>query len=146
MKKPDTGNKTSVFLVEDHNLVRRVMGQLIQRDPSLTLCGTAPTAEIALALIPDLNPQLTVVDISLPGMNGIELIHLLHQKYPHMRLLALSGHDESIYGAPVMQAGGHGYVMKGKVDEIEEALHQVSRGSTYLSPQLRAILNSSPNH
>jgi DNA-binding NarL/FixJ family response regulator len=134
---------TSVFIVEDHKILRRVMTQLIQRTPSLRLCGTAASAEAALEQIPTCRPQLVLIDVSLPGMNGIELIRILHGKYPDLMLLAVSGHDESVYGAQAIAAGARGYVMKGEVEKIREAIRQVRNGHIYLSDTVRAVLNNS---
>ena len=136
-------NVISVFIVEDHKMVRRVMGQLIQRSPDLNLCGEAPSAEAALAQIPACQPQLVLVDISLPGMNGIELIRILHEQYPEMWTLALSAHDESIYASQALRAGARGYVMKEKTENLLEAIRQVRNGDIYLSDKLRTILDGS---
>lgn len=134
---------TSVFIVEDHKVVRRVIGQLIQRSPDLSLCGEAPSAEAALAQIPACQPQLVLVDISLPGMNGMELIRILHEQYPDMWTLALSAHDESIYASQAIRAGARGYVMKEKTENLLEAIRQIRRGNIYLSDKLRPILDGS---
>ena len=141
MKSPIGEDLTNVFIVEDHNLVRRAMGQMIQRTPGLSLCGEAATAEAALAKIPACKPQLVLIDISLPGMNGIDLIRVLHEKYPSMLLLALSGHDESVYGALAIHAGARGYVMKGKREKVMEAIRHISNDHIYVSDKLRAILD-----
>jgi DNA-binding NarL/FixJ family response regulator len=143
MSQPNTLDITDVFIVEDHKMVRHVLGQLIQRAPDLNLCGEAPSAEEALVQIPDCQPQLVLVDVSLPGMNGIDLIRILHEKYPDMLLLALSGHDESVYGAMAIRAGARGYVMKGKIEEAQEAIRRVLNGDIYLSDNMRAILDGS---
>jgi YesN/AraC family two-component response regulator len=82
-------------------MVRRLTGKWIQRTPGLSLCGEAASAEAALVQIPDCQSQLVLVDVSLPGMSGIELIRILHEAYPNMLLLALSGHDERMYGEKV---------------------------------------------
>jgi DNA-binding NarL/FixJ family response regulator len=131
----------SVFIVEDHDLVRRMLGKLIRRNPELTLCGESPSAEEALLEIPDCQPQLVLVDVSLPGLNGIELIRILHEKYPQMWVLAISGHDESVYAKPALQAGARGYVMKGKIENVEEAIRQVRDGEIYVSEAMQTRLN-----
>jgi DNA-binding NarL/FixJ family response regulator len=132
---------TRVFIVEDHAMVRRMLGKLIDRIPELTLCGTAASAEAALAQIPVQNPQLVLVDISLPDMNGIELIRILHERWPAIRTLTLSGHDERLFAIQALRAGARGYVMKGKVEKVVEAIHQVRNGEVYISEALRASLD-----
>ena len=140
MTQSNPADSIRVLIVEDHELVRRALKKLIQRSSVSTWCGEAASAEAALDLIPECRPQLVLIDISLPGMNGIELIHVLHEKYPDLWLLALSAHDESVYGVRAIEAGAHGYVMKEKVDKVLEAIRQVSNGHLYVSDALRAVL------
>lgn len=143
MIAPDSPNTIPVFIVEDHKLVRRVLRMLIQRSPDFSLCGEADSAEVALVEIPDCRPELVLIDVSLPGMNGIELIRILHETYPEMLLLALSAHDESFYGPQALNAGAHGYVMKEKSEHLLEALQHIRNGGIYMSDRLRSILESS---
>ena len=75
-------DETSIFIVEDHRLVRHMLGKLIRRNPDFTLCGRAATGEAALEQIPACQPKLVLVDVSLPGIDGIELIRILHERYP----------------------------------------------------------------
>ena len=121
----------NVFIVEDHKIMRRVMGQMIRSTPGLNLCGEAASAEAALVQIPTCWPQLVLIDISLPDMNGIELIRILHEKYPDMLLLAVSGHDESVYGVQAIHAGARGFVMKGAVEKVREAIRHIHNGLYY---------------
>lgn len=134
-------NSTSVFIVEDHEVVRRVLSQFIERLPDFNLCGVAATAEAALVQIPDYQPQLVLVDVSLPGMSGIELIRILHEQYPAMWTLAVSAHEEGVYAGQALNAGARGYVMKGKTEQLREALRQVSSGNIYLSERMEIMLN-----
>lgn len=130
----------NVFIVEDHAAVRKMLGRLIRRSDGLALCGEAGSAEAALEQLPSCGPQLVLVDISLPGMDGIELIRVLHERYPHLVLLAISGHDESVYAVPAIRAGARGYVMKGEVLKVAEAIRQVCNGNVYASDEVRAKL------
>lgn len=130
-----------VFIVEDHPAVRKMLGRLIRRSDGLALCGEAGSAEAALEQIPACGAQLVLVDISLPGMDGIELIRVLHDRYPHLLSLAISGHDEGVYAVPALRAGAHGYVMKGEVLKVGEAIRQVRNGEVYASDEVRAKLD-----
>lgn len=127
-----------VFIVEDHDAVRRTLGRLITRTADLTLCGEAASAEAALELIPGCVPGLVLVDISLPGMDGLELIGILKERYPELLTLAVSGHDESVYAIPALRAGARGYVMKGKITNVAEAIRHVNDGGIYASDEVRA--------
>jgi DNA-binding NarL/FixJ family response regulator len=124
----DPEGSIRVFIVEDHHLVRRVMGKWVGRTPGLVLCGEAASAEVALEKIPECRPRLALVDISLPGMTGIELIHILHEKYPDLWLLALSAHDKSLYGEMAVGAGAREYIMKDKVEQVQEAIGRLLNG------------------
>ena len=132
---------TRVFLVEDHAVVRRMLSKVIARTDGLVLCGQAETAEEALAHLPGCQADLALVDISLPQMDGIELIGILHERYPSLLTLAVSGHDESLYALPALRAGARGYVMKGKIARVVEAIHHVCNGGLYASDAVRARLD-----
>lgn len=131
----------AVFLVEDHDVMRRMLGKMIRRAPDLALCGEAASAEVALAEILASGAQLVLVDISLPGMDGIELIRILHEQRPQLLTLAVSGHDESVYGVRALRAGARGYVLKGELLKVAEAIRQVRDGGLYASDRVRAGLD-----
>jgi DNA-binding NarL/FixJ family response regulator len=134
---------TSVFIIENHDVVRRMLAKLIDRAAGLTLCGESASAEEALLQIADCRPDLALVDISLPGIDGIKLIHILHEQYPHLLMLAVSGHDESIYALPALRAGARGYVMKGHLLNVVDAIRHVRGGDIYVSEKVRALLDGS---
>ena len=126
-----------IFIVEDHDAVRGMLGKLIARAPGLVLCGEAASAEAALAQISTCNPRLVLVDVSLPGKDGIELIRLLHERDPDLLTLAISGHDETIYAEAALQAGARGYIMKGKLTKVAEAIRHVCNGGIYVNEAMR---------
>lgn len=130
-----------VFIVEDHDAVRKMLGRLIQRSDGLSLCGQAESAEAALEQLPACDVQLVLVDVSLPGTDGIELIRILHERYPDLLSLAISGHDESVYAIPALRAGARGYVMKGEVLKVAEAIRHVRDGGIYASEEVREKLD-----
>jgi DNA-binding NarL/FixJ family response regulator len=106
------GNVRRVFLVDDHPLIRKGINDLISEQPDLQVCGEAGSAPQAVAAIARLKPDLVIVDISLPGRDGIELIKDLRSRHRAMPILALSMHDEALYAERVLHAGARGYVMK----------------------------------
>lgn len=130
-----------VFIVEDHEMVRRLLAKLIEQTPGVALNGTAGSAEEALEQIAENQPQLVLVDVSLPGMDGIELISVISKRWPHIRTLAVSGHDESLYAQAALQAGARGYVMKGKAVQVAEAIRAICNGELYLSEVVRKALD-----
>ena len=118
-------------------MVRQLLGKLIEQSPGLTLQGSAESAEEALEyLANDKRPDLALVDISLPGMDGIELIGIMKERWPEILTLAVSGHDESLYARAAFKAGARGYVMKGKLVSVREAIRQVVDGGRYVSEGL----------
>lgn len=143
MSQSNEDKTIRVFIVEDHEMVRNVLSKLINFSDGLTLCGVADSAEQALELIPASRPDLVLADVSLPGLSGIELIQILSEKYPDLWLLALSAHDESVYGVRAIEAGARGYVMKDQVNKLLKAIRLVSTGGLYVSDRLKAILDNS---
>ena len=125
-----------VFIVEDHPLMRNMMSTYIDELPELTVCGSVRTAEEALDQLPG-HTELVLVDISLPGMSGIELIREVQSRWPHLLCLVCSGHDEASYVERSLEAGAHGYVAKGSPSELTDALRCLRKGESYLSASLR---------
>src|SRR3954471_13516778 len=94
-----------VLLVDDHPVVRHGIAQLIKPEPDLTVCGEAESAPAALEIMRNERPDLAVLDISLQGTNGIELIKLMRAEMPKLCILMLSMHDESLYALRALRAG-----------------------------------------
>jgi len=129
--------KKKIFIVDDHPVLRDGLTEMLNRSSELRVCGEASTAEEALERIPALAPDLVVVDLSLPGMNGIDLVKALKVRIPSIRILVLSMHDESLHAERAMRAGARGYVMKHQVaKEVQDAVRTVLGGELYLSPKL----------
>ncbi|TVR18340.1 MAG: DNA-binding response regulator [Balneolaceae bacterium] len=128
-----------IYIVDDHPLMRKGLAMTIDKEIGYDVCGQAESAEQALAEIVKLNPDAAVVDISLPGMNGIELIkNVLHQK-PNLKILVVSRHDEELYAERALRAGAKGYLMKLEAAEILiTALRQIINGGIYLSEKIGA--------
>jgi len=136
-----TGQKARIMLVDDHPIVRDGLHPMIERDPALCVCGEAGSAEEALALVASAQPDLVTVDVFLEGVNGIELTKMLTDRYPGIRILILSMHDESLYAERALRAGAMGYVMKQAPSRtILAAIHMVLEGQRYVSDALRDIL------
>jgi DNA-binding NarL/FixJ family response regulator len=128
-----------IFLVEDHPVFRQGLAQILRAEKDLKVCGEAATAEEALSEILRLQPDLAVVDITLPGKSGLELIKELRAKKVKVKILVLSMHDEAIYANRVLRAGADGYIMKQEdPGEIVHAIRDVLRGHIYLSEQVLA--------
>ena len=118
-------------------MFRHGMAETINAEPDLILCGEADAGPQALEAIRRLEPDLALIDISLNGSNGIELVKSIRAEYPKMFLLVLSMHDESLYALRALRAGAHGYVMKQAArTQVMAAIREVLSGKLYLSPEM----------
>jgi DNA-binding NarL/FixJ family response regulator len=127
----------TVFVIDDHPIVREGLTQLINREPDLTVCGTAEDIYEALKAIQTLKPDIALADISLKGSDGIELIKNLKIRMPGLPVLVLSIHDESIYAPRALRAGARGFIMKQEATEnVLLALRRVLNGEIYLSKRM----------
>lgn len=125
---------SNIFLIDDHPLVRLWLAQLIEEQSDLVVCGEADNVRDALSRIAATRPDLVIVDISLPGGSGIELIKILKSQYPHLLMIVLSMHDESVYAERAVRAGARGFVMKRETaNQIIEAIYKVLRGKLAVS-------------
>jgi len=130
-KKPEALRK--VFIVDDHPLICDAVTRAINLEPDLAVCGEADNAESALEAIESLKPDIVVIDLSLPGISGLELIGLIKSKYPNIPTMALSMHNEATHAARALRAGAKGYIMKNeKIIRILEAIHAVLDGKIWI--------------
>lgn len=130
-------NNKKIYLVDDHPLMRKGLAMTIDNEVGFEVCGQAESAEDALNEILELEPDAAVIDISLPGMNGIELVkNLLHQQ-PDLKILIVSRHDEELYAERAIRAGAKGYLMKLEaVEVLISAIKQILKGNLYLSDKI----------
>jgi DNA-binding NarL/FixJ family response regulator len=131
--------KRRILLVDDHPLTRHGMAQLIGQQPDLVVCGEAGNAEQALQSVGALHPDLVLVDVTLPGKPGLELIKDITALHASVSVLVVSMHDESLYAERALRAGARGYLMKSNGgEELVKAIRQVLSGQVYVSQQLSA--------
>ena len=104
--------KSRIFIVDDHTMFREGLRQLIERESDLAVCGDVAEAAEALEAIRKLKPDLVIVDISLQGTSGIDLIKMINSQNEDLPVLVVSMHDESLYAERALRAGAMGYVMK----------------------------------
>lgn len=126
--------KKRIYIVDDHPLMRRGYAFLLSRENDLEICGEAGSAEDALTELGRLSPNLLIADITLEGMNGIELTKRIHLEWPELPVLIVSMHDESLYAERALRAGARGFIMKREVDGvIVDAIRRVLDGGLFLS-------------
>ena len=134
-----------VYLVEDHPALRQIYAEMIDTSDDLRVAGAAASAEAALAELLALAVDVAVVDVSLGGAsgsaNGIDLVGELHRLWPALRMLVVSGHDETLYAERAMRAGARGYLMKHSAGpNLLPALRRVVGGDVALSDRMRGLL------
>src|SRR5262245_6555879 len=132
---------TRVFLVDDHPLVREWLTNLISRQPDLLVCGEADSTPSALRTIAAARPDVAIVDLSLDGRSGLELIKELRQLHPGIAVLVLSMHDEMAFAERALRAGARGYIMKREVaKQVILAIRRVEEGGVWVSERVSALL------
>lgn len=130
-----------VFLVDDHPLVREGLRKIIAQEADLTVCGEAEDAQAAFEGIAQTLPDAVIVDISLRGDSGLDLIKRLQDAEQTPRILVLSMHDELHYAERALRAGALGYMMKSESSgKVLEALRQILSGKTFVSASIGAHL------
>lgn len=141
--------KKQILIVDDHPLMRKGLAMIINAEPDLVVCSQASKAEEALEAMEKLNPDMAIVDVSLPGMSGLELTkHILAIK-PDMLILVVSRHDEALYAERAIRAGARGYIMKMVAgDEILKAVKRVLNGGIYVSDEIndRLLVGMASGH
>ncbi len=129
--------KTRIFIVDDHPLVRESLTNLIAQHSDLAVCGEAGSASGAVSAVASASPDVAIVDISLGGRSGLDLIKDLRVMCPRMAIVVLSMHDEEIYAERALRAGARAYIMKREATKnVILAIRRVRQGKVYLSDRL----------
>jgi len=127
-----------VCIVDDHPIFRKGLIAVLNQDPQVTVAGECSTASEAIELISREKPDLAFIDISLKGMNGIELTGYLHRNLPDLKICIVSMHDENVYADRAVRAGARGYIMKQEAGrKINDAVREISRGRYFLNETLK---------
>jgi len=133
----DPARPIRVLLADDHALIREGTRELLSRDPQIEVVGEAADGPEAVALVESLRPDVVLVDIAMPGLNGVEVTRRVKGSRPEIAVLALTVHDESPYVIALLEAGAAGYLLKdvhGR--ELIRAVHAVFAGESVLHPSV----------
>jgi len=138
----------SILLVDDHKIVREGTRQLLEQSPDMHVVGEASDGVEAVNLVAEIQPDVIVMDVRLPRMNGIEATHTITTRFPMIKVLILSAYDDDSYVFPLLEAGASGYLLKtSSGSELAEAIRLVFTGQTALSPRISAkIVNRLSGH
>jgi DNA-binding NarL/FixJ family response regulator len=129
--------KRTVFIVDDHPLLRQGLALLINRENDLAVCGEAQEAQTAMHAISKYQPDILIVDISLNGPDGLDLLKNIRNSYPGLPVLILSMHDEATYAERALRARANGYIMKQEATEkVLVAVRRILNGEVYLSDRI----------
>ncbi|MCK9270405.1 MAG: response regulator transcription factor [Bacteroidales bacterium] len=136
-----TVEKIKILLVDDHQLMLDGLKTMLTEQDNLLIVGAVANAERALTELTYKNIDVILADINLPGMDGIEFTRQVTTRYPKVRLVALTMHNESSVINQMIAAGASGFVIKSNsIDELIEAIRQVANGKKFLSPEVQAIV------
>lgn len=130
---------TAILVVEDHEIFAQALLRILQERGHLEVKGVATSAEEALVILSTLEVDLVLVDVSLPRRSGINLVLVLHEKYPDLPCVMLSGHLSNHYAQRSLEVGARGYLVKDHAEEILEGIQHVLNGEIYVSEELRDV-------
>ena len=132
---------TRVLLVDDHQIVRDGLRAILEREPDTKVVGEAGNGRDAVAAVPSCVPEIVVMDLGMPDLNGIEATRQIASDHPTVRVIALSTYSNERYVMSVLEAGAKGYVLKAAAhDELLSAIRAVRRGEHYLSPAITGVV------
>ena len=128
---------TRIYIVDDHPLVRHGLSQIVANEADMEICGEAEDSPAAIRGVGEANPDAIIVDISLKGANGLELIKNLKAIHEDIPILVFSMHDETIYAQRALRAGAKAYVMKKESpSKVVDAIRKIIQGEIYVSPSV----------
>ena len=129
--------KTSILLADDHDIVREGLKILLDKEPGFSVVALAADGREAIAYALRCVPDIAILDVAMPGLNGIEACRAIHAKVPATRILALSMHTESKFVVTMIRSGARGYILKDSAfSELVTAVHELRNGRLYLSAAL----------
>jgi two-component system response regulator NreC len=129
--------RTKILLADDHAIFRAGLKLLLESQPDFSVIGEAASGQEAIGAVKELGPDLVLMDVTMPGINGFEDTRRIKAEYPKTQVLALTMHENEQYFFQMLHAGAAGYVIKGAPpEELIEAIRSVTQGQAYLSPAL----------
>lgn len=141
MTEISPGKKKRILIVEDHPLFRAMLVQLIDKELGMMVCGEASNIKDAMALIEQTRPDAAIVDLTLEGSSGLELIKDVKARKIRLPVLVLSMHEEGLYAERVLRAGAKGYISKNESPaEVIEAIRKVMAGRIYVSERVTGAI------
>jgi DNA-binding NarL/FixJ family response regulator len=132
-----------ILLADDHAVVRQGFRAILSQQADMAIVGEAGNGREVLSLAQETTPDVVVMDVAMPELNGMEATRRLSTSLPNTRVLALSMHKDSVYVREMLKAGARGYLLKDSVDQdLLEAVRAIARGGAYISPAVQPALMS----
>lgn len=133
-----------LVLADDHPMIRAGFKTLLAQSDEFEIVGEAENGQELIQIVSTTNPDVTLVDVHMPGTNGLEALEKLRASFPGIKLIVLTMHDEREYVQKALKAGADGYLLKNiQREELENAIHAVFKGGKYFSPEITAVLADS---
>ncbi|MBI5666228.1 MAG: response regulator transcription factor, partial [Nitrospirae bacterium] len=133
--------KTRILLVDDHKILRDGICSLVKGYDDMEVVGEAADGRTAIRLVQELSPDVVIMDISMPDLNGIDATRRIIADYPNVKIIALSMHYDKQFVSEIFKAGASGYLIKDSAfDELEHAIRIVMDGKTYINPQIASLV------
>jgi len=130
-----------ILLADDHAIVRQGLRSLLEKEPDMEVIGEAEDGRKAMQLVRELEPDIVIMDITMPNLNGIDATHEIVSEFPKVKVVALSIHSHKQFIAGMLKAGASGYILKECLfDEFVQAIRTVIGGGTYLSPRITGVV------
>ncbi len=130
-----------ILLADDHGIVRQGLRSLLEKEADMEVVGEAEDGRVALNLVRELVPDIVVMDITMPNLNGVDATHRIVRELPKVKVIALSIHSNRRFVADMLKAGASGYILKECLfDELVKAIRTVAAGGTYLSPRITGVV------
>lgn len=139
--------KIRLVLADDHPMIRAGFKTLLAQSNDFEIAGEANNGAELMKVVGDVRPDVTLVDLHMPGMSGLEALEKLHRSFPDIKFVVLTMHEEREYVQKALKAGADGYLLKNiEREELEKAIHTVYKGGKYFSPAITTILAESVAH
>lgn len=130
-----------ILLVDDHKIIRDGLRAILEKQEGMVVVGEAANGHEAIALLPKIHPNIAIMDVTMPGLNGIEATRRIRSEAPGVKVIGLSMNSDRRYVVAMLSAGAAGYLLKNAAaDELIRAIHAVAAGQTYLSPGIAGVV------
>ena len=130
-----------ILLADDHGIIRQGLRSLLEKQSDMEVVGEAEDGQKALALVRQLVPDIVIMDITMPSINGVDATRQITAEFPHVKVIALSIHSNKRFVSDMLKAGASGYILKECLfDELIQSIQAVVDGNTYLSPRITGVI------